>query len=439
MSTTTSPRRFFMKYHAEDFPLFLLSLTLTGILIAPALPHRFEQVLLVGALVYLALMFPIRHGAKFESSVFRVALEGMARYPAILARNLRTASHAAIPTAAAFLLALTIEHFLRPSLAGTKWLSPFPWQWAVWTAFLLVTLFRVTILIAHLRRASVVREVLEKSPQRKTIAVLSIHQHIFHAFITGMLAHLSQVAPCVLFYMLTDPSNLRETLLIAGCALWSVIARPLRKRRIIKRPFNHLFYQNHTRDHQSRFLFTVFHGHHHDAIPSALIGSGGGTGFLENAALGLSMLDPLKSIVVAQVSWVRAIAIDMVIHQYIPGVFPFSKATVVFAAHHVSHHFGSARPLGIVFRDYVESGDMNDGYKPNNAVTRWFLSEVERRERLDPELGKKFLSLNDYGAVSKTPSTSTDARAGTDAARAEAASGSADGPQRGPIPPLLGN
>jgi len=438
MNTTTSPRRFFLRYHAEDFPLFLLSLTLTGILIAPALPRRFEQVLLVSALVYLACFFLIRHGAKFESSVLRVALEGMARYPAILARNWRTASHAAMPIAAVFLLALTIEHFLRPSLAGTKWLSPFPWQWAVWTLFLLITLFRAIILIAHLRRASVVREVLEKSPQRKTIAVLSIHHHIFHAFITGVVAHLSEVAPCVLFFMLTDPSNLRETLLIAGYVLWTAIAIPLRKRKIIKKPFNHLFYLNHTRDHQSRFLFTVFHGHHHDAIPSALIGSGGGTGFLENAALGLSMLEPLRSIMVTQVIWLKAIVADMVIHQYIPGVFPFTKATVVLTAHHVSHHFGSARPLGIVFRGYVESGDMNNGYKPNNPATRWFISEVERRERLDPELSRKFLSLNDYGVVSKTPSTSTEARAGTAPAMEEATSGAGGGATPQPDPATFG-
>jgi hypothetical protein len=412
-----------MRYSAEDFPLHLLSLILTGILIAPALPYRFEQVLLVGALVYLSCMFLIRRGAKFDSSVFRVALEGMARYPGILAGNLRTASHAVIPIAAIFLLTLTIEQFLRPTLAGTKWLSPFPWQWAVWTPFLLITLFRVIILIAHLRRASVVREVLENSPQRKSIKVLSIHHHIFHAFITGMVAHLSEVAPCVLFFMLTDPSNLRETLLIAGFVLWSVIAKPLRKRKLIKRPFNHLFYLNHSRDHQSRFLFTVFHGHHHDAIPSALIGSGGGTGFLENAALGLSMLEPLRSIVVTQVTWLKAIVADMVIHQYIPGVFPFSKSIVKFSVHHVSHHFGSARPLGVVFRAYVESGDLNNGYKPNNNVTRWFLSEVERRERLDPKLGEDFLSLNDYGVVSKAPSTSADARAGTASVNAEASSG----------------
>src|SRR6202008_2713770 len=103
----------------------------------------------------------------------------------------------------------------------------------VWTPFLIITLFRVTILVAHLLRASVVREVLESSTQKKTIAVLPIHQHILNAFVTGMLAHLSLVAPCVLFFMWTDPSNLREALLVAGYVLWSCIARPLKKRKVV--------------------------------------------------------------------------------------------------------------------------------------------------------------------------------------------------------------
>jgi hypothetical protein len=397
MGTTTPRRSFLMQYRAEDFPLYLLSLVLAGLLIAPGLPYRFEEVLLISALAYLACFFLIRHGAKFEPGVIGVIAEGIRRYPGMLARNWRTARHAVIPIALVFLLALTGEHFLGGMLAGTKWLGPFPWEWAVWTPFLVITLFRLTILIAHLLRASVVREVLQGSTQKKTIAVLPIHQHILHAFVTGMVAHLSLVAPCVLFFMWTNPTNLRETLLIAGYFLWSFIARPLRKRRILEKPSIigfHLVYDNHTIAHQSRFFFTVFHGHHHDAIPSAMIGSAGGTGFLENTDRGLTWLDPLNSIVMMQISWAYSIAFDMVVHQYIPGVFPFARVTVLGRAHHVTHHFGSALPLGLIFDSYIEPQDMKNGYKPDNPLTRWFLREVEQREGLDPELGRKFLSLN---------------------------------------------
>jgi len=400
-----------MQYCPEDFPLYLLGLALAGALIFPALPHFGAQVLLVCALAYLVGFFLIRHGAKFDPSVVRVALEGLARYPAVLVRNWKTGCAGIIPIAVVFILALTAEHFLRPALAGTKWLHPFPWQWVIWMVFLIVTAFRVVILVAHLLRASVVREVLENSTQKKTIANISIRQHIFQAFVTGMVAHLSLVAPAILFFMWTNPSILREGLLIAGFFLWRTIARPLKKRNLIEKPgiiAHRLFYDNHRLAHQSRFFFTVFHGHHHDAIPSALIGSASGTGFLENVDRTLTWLEPLNSIVVMQFGWSYSIAFDMVVHQYIPGVFPFARWTVIGRAHHITHHFGGARPLGMIYDTYIEARDMNTGYKPDNPVTRWFLAEVERREGTDPELGKKFLSLNDYLA-SRAPYTSKDA------------------------------
>jgi hypothetical protein len=397
-----------MRYRPEDFPLYLLGLALAGALIFPALPHPGAQALLVCGLVYLSVFFLIRHGAKFEPSVVRIAVEGLARYPAVLARNWKTLRDGIIPIAVVFFLALTAEHFLRPALAGTKWLDPFPWQWVVWVGFLIVMAFRVVILVAHLLRVSVVREVLESSTQKKAIAKFSIQQHIFHAFVTGMVAHLSLVAPAVLFYMWTDPSILREGLLLAGLFLWKAIARPLKKRKLIGKPsilHYNMFYDNHSLAHRSRFFFTVFHGHHHDAIPSALIGSAGGTGFLENVDRTLSWLDPLNSIVYHQLYTIYDMSIDMVVHQYIPGVFPPAKVTVIGRAHHITHHFGSALPLGMIYEGYIEVRDMNNGYKPDNPVTRWFLAEVERREGVAPELGEKFLSLNDYFA-SRAPSTS---------------------------------
>ena len=414
MSIATPRRSFFMQYRAEDFPLYLLSLVLTAVLIYPALPHRGEQVALLAGLAYLAVFFVVRHGARFERAAFRAVFDGVIRYPGILARSWRTGRDAVVPIIVIFVLALTGERLLQPALAGTWWLRPFPWQWAIWGPFLFLALFRVSILVAHLLRASVVREVMERSPQRKTIAVFSIHNHIVQAFVTGMVSHLALVAPCVLFFLWTRPTRLREALLIAGVILWAGIARPLYKRGILLRPgliHNRLLYQNHIIAHQSRFYFTVFHGHHHDTLPSALIGSAAGTGFLENADRVLTWFDPLYSIVLMQLKWTYMMGFDMVVHQYIPGVFPFAKPTVAGTAHHVTHHFGSALPLGIIFSGYIEPQDMENGYRPNNTITRWFLSEVAQREGLTPELEAKFLSLNDYAsrkrAAAAKPSAET--------------------------------
>lgn len=411
METTARRRTFIMQYRAEDFPLYLLSLAVPGLIIWAALPHLAYQLLLAAGLVYMACLFPLRHGVKFDRSIFRATLEGLSHYPVMLARSWVTARDVVVPIVAIFALTLAAESFLSPRLAGTFWLKPLPWEWALWGPFLLITAFRAASLIAHLLRASLVREVLESSPQRKSIARLSIHYHIVHAFITGVVSHLSLVVPCVLFFMFTDPTWLRETLLLTGYLLWTGIATPLRKRRLLVRPGvinNRLFYQNHSTDHRSRFYFTVFHGHHHDAIPSAVIGSGAETGFLENTSRGLIWLDFLNSILVVQLKWTYVIAHDMIAHQYIPGIFPYAKMTVLGLGHHVAHHYGSALPLGIVFEGYIERADVNDGYKPDNVVTRWFVSETERREKIEPQLGEKFLALYDHGVVSRLASSSYD-------------------------------
>ena len=414
MDATGARRRSFMRYRAEDFPLYIFSLLLTGLLIVPALPYEWERLTLIATLVYFAGTFMVRHGAKTGSSAFRAILEGLTSYPKMVVYNWWVARSALLPIVAVFLFAITLEHFLRPALTGTRWLlSPFPWWWAVWVPFLAITAIRAAVLVTHLHRASLVQQFLERSPIRKSYVGISIYQHIFHAFATGMVAHLSLVAPAVLFYSLTEPSYLREALLIGGYAIWSVIGVQLRKRDLIEEEINlafRLFYENHVIAHHSRFFFTVFHGHHHDTIPSAMIGSAGGTGFLENLDRTLMWLDPLNSVLLMQYNWAQSIVIDMATHQYIPGVFPFTRTTTVGTAHHVTHHFGSLLPLGMIFRRYVEPQDFVNGYKANNTVTRWFLDEVERLEGLDPEVRRAFMAVGTSGTLSTVPSVTTESQ-----------------------------
>lgn len=397
MNEKGSHRRSFMRYRAEDFPLYIFSLVLTGALVFPALPHGWERTLFIATLVYFAGIFIIRHGAKATASAFRAILDGLGSYPRMLVDNWWAARSALLPILGVFLLAVAAEYFLRPLLVGTKWLmSAFPWWWAVWVPFLAITAIRAAVLFTHLHRAALIQEFLERSPIRKSYAGMSIYQHIFHAFATGMVSHLTLVAPCVLFYTLTEPSYLREVLLIGGYGLWTAIAAQLRKRDLIETESNltfRLFYENHVIAHHSRFFFTVFHGHHHDTIPSAMIGSAGGTGFLENLDRALMWLDPLNSVLVMQWGWAQSIIIDMATHQYIPGVFPYTRTTTEGMAHHVTHHFGSLLPLGMIFRRYIEPKDLIDGYRGNNNVTRWFLDEVERLEGLKPEVRSAFLAV----------------------------------------------
>jgi hypothetical protein len=395
-----------MQYQPQDFGLYLLSLAIPAALITPALPHVLGQAAFLSATAYLAWSFRARHGVKRDPSTLRVIREGLAAYPGVLARSWRTARDWVVPSVVIFALALGAERYLEPALAGTMWLRPLPWLWMFWVPFLLVTAFRLAILVAHLLRTRVVREVLERSPQQRMIARLSIPSHVVQAFVTGVVAHLSLMAPCILFFIWTEPTYLREALLLGGYLAWTAIATPLRRRKRLASPgliSNLLVYQNHKLAHESRFYFTVFHGHHHDAIPSALIGSAAGSGFLENVDRSLTWLYFLNSATYTQLHWMYVVAFDMVVHQYIPGIFPFAKPNVMGLGHHVAHHFGSLTPLGVIFFAYVDPNDIRNGYKPDNRVTRWFIDEVERREGLDPQLKAKYLSLDNYTLPGSKP------------------------------------
>ncbi len=417
MDTRTPRSRVVIQYGAEDFALYLLSLAIPAALIALALPHALGQAALVLAMAYLVWSFRARHGTKRDPSTPRVIREGLAAYPGILARSWRTARDWVVPSVVIFALTLGVEGYLEPSLAGTKWLEPLPWQWMFWVPFLIVTAFRLAILVAHLLRARVVRDVLERSPQRRMIARLSIYSHVLQAFVTGVIAHLSLMAPCILFFIWTKPTYLREALLIGGYLAWTALAKPLRRRKWLASPgliSNRLVYQNHKIAHESRFYFTVFHGHHHDAIPSALIGSAAGSGFLENADRTLTWLYFLNSATYIQLHWMYVIAFDMVVHQYIPGIFPFAKPNVTGLGHHVVHHFGSVLPLGVIFFGYVDPNDMRNGYKPDNRITRWFLGEVERLEGLDAKLKAKYLSLDNYALPTTEPGPVAGAESGAE-------------------------
>src|SRR5207248_352347 len=57
-----------------------------------------------------------------------------------------------------------------------------------WGHFITITLYRTVILVAHLRKRQLVREVLMQSIWRKTLERQpSVVLQIFHAYFTGML------------------------------------------------------------------------------------------------------------------------------------------------------------------------------------------------------------------------------------------------------------
>lgn len=404
MSEKGARQKVFLRYRSDDFLLYCVSLLATAAITWKVIDGTAAHLLLSAALAYLLWVFIIKHGCSMDWSTGRVLVSGMLSYPRVLLRSWWSVRSRTVQALLVFAIAIAVEMALRPLLKGTRWLDPFPWPWVVWVPFIAITVFRVTVLIAHLLRAGRVREVLLDSPIRGIIERGSLNQHIFQAFLTGLIAHLCMVAPCVLFYSMTKPSYLREALLLGGYVVWCCAAsvakayvpresggdgHPWRRYALFR-----LFRETHGNDHRSRFYFTLFHGHHHDAIPSAMIGAAGGTGFLESTERGLSWLDFLDSALVVQFYWLGGCLSDMLGHQYIPGVFPFSRATTVASCnHHVTHHFGSLMPLGFVAKVYTATEDFADGYRPDNPRTRWFLGMVERYEGLSEPVRDEFMSF----------------------------------------------
>jgi hypothetical protein len=139
------------------------------------------------------------------------------------------------------------------------------------------------------------------------------------------------------------------------------------------------FYSAHDLDHKSRFYFTVFHGHHHDVIPSAVMAAAE-TGFVEAMDRGVYASGGFfgASTIGVTMYLSQTMYRDMVGHQYIPGVFPYSKRIVVEAAHHVVHHFGSLRPIGV-----SDKRDVDAGYDAKNAKAQTFLRLCQEYEAVD--------------------------------------------------------
>jgi hypothetical protein len=411
--TKNSVQKHFFRYRAEDFPFYLLSLLLIGALIAPILEYPALRIALAVTLVYLASTFVRKHGAKIEMHALRTLVSGVIQYPVSLARGWWLVRNRVIHVVAIFAAALIVEQLLSSTLASTFWLDPLPWTWIVWSPFLIITAFRFLILLSHWKRAQHVRAVLESSPIRGTIAGISINNHIFHAFVTGVLSHLCLIAPCALFFALTEPTYLREALLIALTLVWFRIPALTKSPRLLRsqsvlahqKAYFDLFYHSHDIAHRSRFYFGVFHGHHHDAIPTSLIGCAGGTGFLESSDRSLTWLDPLSSVVLTQFNWAVSIVLDMLAHQYIPGVFPFSKTIVAGSMHHAAHHFGSLHPLGMFTQRYKDPNDVRSGYDSRNFRIQWYLDTVALHEPLDDAYRSRFLDLNCTAGAASSEST----------------------------------
>jgi hypothetical protein len=374
-------RRVFLRYRREDLLAYLFSLVLVAIIAKSMDIHRWAEVAVGSALAYMAITFTMKRGGvrlNALESVRNISL-GILKYPREFGESWWRWRRVLAPPLFAFVFVVLIETQLREHLHGTIWVRRFPWEIAVGIGVVIPMIFRTIMLGAHLFRRARVREILASSTWKPFLDGMSISNHLIHAYLTGAITQVCAVAPSVIFYRLTCPTLLRETLLILAFGIYSYRYRPPAK-------LFPIFEEWHERHHKSWFYFSVFHGHHHDAVPCGLIAVNE-AGFLESFDRSLLYGVFFDSIVLSQTAFCAINIRGMLSHQYIPGVFPYSRFVVQNALHHVVHHFGSLLPIGFA----KPRSERDRDYSYDNARVRWFLATVERYEGLAAEEKRRYL------------------------------------------------
>jgi hypothetical protein len=385
-------QRVYIVYRKVDFLLYLFGLVAFGALASVALHGPVEIGLTYAALAYLLLWFVKQHGAGWDASCFSAFALGVLELPVYLARlTWLHAKNLRLPVLL-FVVALAGEAAVKRWLPDSRWNDLVPYYWIFAIHFIALTTFRTIVLVAHLRGASTVRGVLESAPStwRPLIKRFSVAGLCTHAYVTGVITHLAAWIPVLILWRLTNPTWTREAILFSVAVVYRLTHAKLRGRSVPDVLHQLLFADErslgrivvtfqvaHEISHRSRFNFTIFHGHHHDAIPSSLIGSAGGTGIGESMERNVYFGWLTWSCLAVGLVHSYAVVFDMLGHQFIPGVFPYSSSIVRRRRHHVVHHYGKLQPVGLTGNE--------PGYNPANPIAAWFATTVKEREALPAE------------------------------------------------------
>jgi hypothetical protein len=392
-------RQTHISYKPGDFILYCFSLFVCLAVGWLVLPHSLGwAAFAIASTVYLLVTFVIKHGVRLDHSCFPEIVRGCTRYPRRAINMLRANTPPRVLITFAF--AVGAESVYRRYVpAGSLWLRPVPVLHCFWVALLVVSAYRTILLITHLRHRSHVATVLAESPWRHQLVRLGPTNHVIHGYVTGIVTHLCLLMPMIGLWSVTAPTYLREVILLAVSAARLTLA--MRRYGVSIDSYLHAFVASrmlqsitlaHEEDHRGRFEFAVFHGHHHDAIPSGIM-AGLEAGFVEAIDRGAWLAACLDSVVVRLIVVTINSIRNIIGHQYIPGVFPYSRTVINWRVHHISHHYGSLLPLGLGGL-MTYGSDLDAGYDPRNAKVRWFLDAAKRYEMLDDEAAEHFVDLS---------------------------------------------
>ena len=247
-----------------------------------------------------------------------------------------------------------------------------------YTHFISITAYRTAILVAHLAKKELVREVLMQTPWKRTInEKTNITLEIAHAYCTGLLTHIILIAP---WYLVIGYFNF-SVIFLPLAFLINVIIHW----KWIMVYYNKWFYRDHWVGHNSELEFIYLHGPHHDAIPSGMIAVSG-NGFLEGITrytLGAptAFYNPVVSFLILMAE----VAVDIKRHQYIPGVFPRLSKSFLEVFQHSIHHYGLLEPYSIGLKTdkmyTIWLDEQLTGYKWDNPIQRKILSLYDKYQK----------------------------------------------------------
>ncbi len=257
--------------------------------------------------------------------------------------------------------------------------------------FIGITVYRTAILVAHLAKKELVREILIQTPWRRVVREnTNITLEIVHAYCTGLLTHIVLIAP---WYLVITYSRFSVLFLPLVCLINIVVELKWVK------DHNAWFYRDHWLGHNSEFEFIFLHGPHHDAIPCGLIGAAE-HGFLEGFLRAtVAFPDPFYNPIIASIVYSWEVKQNIELHQYIPGIFPRLPRKLMEIAQHSTHHYGPLEPYSLGLK-LDQPGISEDFKKTFDRVPE----EVKNSIKLDEELTgfkwdnpthRKILSLYD--------------------------------------------
>src|SRR5215470_13083261 len=323
-------------YHGRDFLDYILMIALSAL--AVSLSYGVGHVMSIAGLALCAFTlaaFVVRHGVEFRVPLILKRPQDVLYMFAYKLRNLKPMYFMAV----GLLLLENVLIAATPNLPHHVELMRTVAFCLFYAHFIFITAYRTAILVDHLAKKELVREVLMQTPWKRVVnEKTNITLEIAHAYCTGLLTHIILIAP---WYLVISYSSYSVIFLPPACLIGAIVHW-----RWIK-ALNAWFYRDHWLGHNSELEFIYLHGTHHDAIPSGMIAVSG-NGFLEGITrymLGspTAFYNPVISFLIHTVE----VKGDIDRHQYIPGLFPRLSRRFMEIFQHSTHHYGLLAPYSI--------------------------------------------------------------------------------------------